>query len=121
MVESARADLKQRGIKDADTAPIPPEMFKAQAERRVRLGLVVAELVRAQQPAGASPDQLQRAHRGAQPELREARRSGALLPERPPAHGRGRGHRHREQRAPSSVLGAPVDEVAVRQAWVPFD
>jgi trigger factor len=46
MVESARADLKQRGIKDADKAPIPPELFKDQAERRVRLGLVVAELVR---------------------------------------------------------------------------
>ncbi|MCX7241960.1 MAG: trigger factor [Burkholderiales bacterium] len=47
MVESARADLKQRGIKDADKAPIPDDMFRPQAERRVRLGLVVAELVRA--------------------------------------------------------------------------
>jgi trigger factor len=47
MVEQARADLKQRGIKDADKAPIPEEMFRPQAERRVRLGLVVAELVRA--------------------------------------------------------------------------
>ncbi|MBC7605145.1 MAG: trigger factor [Ramlibacter sp.] len=48
MIESARADLKQRGIKDADKAPIPEEMFRPQAERRVRLGLVVAELVRTQ-------------------------------------------------------------------------
>ena len=47
LVEGARADLKQRGIKDAETAPIPEEMFVPQAERRVRLGLVVAELVRA--------------------------------------------------------------------------
>jgi trigger factor len=47
LVEGARADLKQRGIKDADKAPIPEEMFREQAERRVRLGLVVAELVRA--------------------------------------------------------------------------
>jgi trigger factor len=47
LVESARADLKQRGVKDADKAPIPSEMFQAQAEKRVRLGLVVAELVRA--------------------------------------------------------------------------
>lgn len=46
MVEGARADLKQRGIKDADKAPIPTEIFQPQAERRVRLGLVVAELVR---------------------------------------------------------------------------
>jgi trigger factor len=46
MVEGARADLKQRGIKDADKAPIPEDMFRPQAERRVRLGLVVSELVR---------------------------------------------------------------------------
>jgi len=46
LVEAARADLKQRGVKDAATAPIPAELFTAQAERRVRLGLVVAELVR---------------------------------------------------------------------------
>lgn len=47
LVEGARADLKQRGIKDADKAPIPEEIFRPQAEQRVRLGLVVAELVRA--------------------------------------------------------------------------
>jgi len=46
LLEGARADLKQRGIKDADTAPIPDDVFRPQAERRVRLGLVVAELVR---------------------------------------------------------------------------
>jgi trigger factor len=48
MVERARADLKQRGIKDADKAPIPDDVFRPQAERRVRLGLVVAELVRSE-------------------------------------------------------------------------
>ena len=47
LVEGARADLKQRGVKDADKAPIPDDLFRPQAERRVRLGLVVAELVRA--------------------------------------------------------------------------
>ena len=46
MVEGARADLKQRGIKDADKAPIPDDIFRPQAEKRVRLGLVVAELTR---------------------------------------------------------------------------
>jgi len=46
LVEGARADLKQRGVKDADKAPIPDDLFRPQAERRVRLGLVVAELVR---------------------------------------------------------------------------
>jgi trigger factor len=46
LVAGARADLKQRGIKDADKAPIPDDIFRPQAERRVRVGLVVAELVR---------------------------------------------------------------------------
>jgi len=45
--EGARADLKARGIKDADKAPIPTEVFQPQAERRVRLGLTLAEVVRA--------------------------------------------------------------------------
>jgi trigger factor len=47
LVAGARDDLKQRGIKDAENAPIPDDVFRPQAERRVRLGLVVAELVRA--------------------------------------------------------------------------
>lgn len=58
MVEAARADLKKRGIKDADTAPIPPEMFQPQAEKRVRVGLVVGELVRSNN-LQAKPEQLQ--------------------------------------------------------------
>src|SRR5450830_668417 len=57
LLEGARADLKQRGIKDADTAPIPDDVFRPQAERRVRLGLVVAELVRANE-LQAKPEQL---------------------------------------------------------------
>ena len=58
MVEDMRADLKKRGMKDADTAQIPAEMFTAQAEKRVRLGLVVGELVRSQS-LQAKPEQLQ--------------------------------------------------------------
>ena len=57
MVEAARADLKQRGVKDADKAPIPDDIFRPQAEKRVRLGLVVADLVRANQ-LQAKPEQL---------------------------------------------------------------
>ncbi|OGB33166.1 MAG: trigger factor [Burkholderiales bacterium RIFCSPLOWO2_12_FULL_61_40] len=57
MIEGARADLKQRGIKDADKAPIPDEVFRPQAERRVRLGLVVAELVRSND-LHAKPEQI---------------------------------------------------------------
>ena len=58
--EGARADLKQRGIKDADKAPIPDDIFRPQAEQRVRLGLVVAELVKAND-LHAKPEQI-RAH-----------------------------------------------------------
>jgi trigger factor len=57
MIESARADLKSRGVKDADKAPIPEELVRPQAERRVRLGLVVAELVRGQD-LQAKPEQV---------------------------------------------------------------
>ena len=58
LVAGAREDLKQRGIKDADKAPIPHDIFQSQAERRVRLGLVVAELVRSNN-LQAKPEQLQ--------------------------------------------------------------
>ncbi|ODU60300.1 MAG: trigger factor [Comamonadaceae bacterium SCN 68-20] len=57
LLEGARADLKQRGIKDADKAEIPEDIFRPQAERRVRLGLVLAELVRAN-ALQATPEQL---------------------------------------------------------------
>jgi len=58
LMESARADLKQRGVKDADKVELPADIFKPQAERRVRLGLVVAELVRVHN-LRAKPEQLQ--------------------------------------------------------------
>jgi trigger factor len=58
LIAGAREDLKQRGVKDADKAPIPAELFQPQAERRVRLGLVVGELVRSQ-GLQAKPEQLQ--------------------------------------------------------------
>ena len=58
--EGARADLKQRGIKDADKAPIPDDIFRPQAEQRVRMGLVVAEVVKAND-LHAKPEQI-RAH-----------------------------------------------------------
>jgi trigger factor len=58
LTAAAREDLKKRGIKDAETAPLPQELFQAQAERRVRLGLVVGELVRSHN-LQAKPEQLQ--------------------------------------------------------------
>ena len=57
LIEGARADLKQRGVKDADKAPIPDDLFRPQAERRVRLGLTVGELVRAKE-LQAKPEQI---------------------------------------------------------------
>jgi trigger factor len=44
-VAAAREDLKQRGLPNADSVPIPIEAFTAESERRVRLGLLVSELV----------------------------------------------------------------------------
>jgi len=57
MVQGAREELKQRGIKDADQAPIPDDVFRPQAERRVRMGLVVSEVVRMHN-LQATPDQI---------------------------------------------------------------
>jgi len=57
MSEGAREELKQRGIKDADKAPIPDDVFRPQAERRVRMGLVVSEVVRMNN-LQATPDQI---------------------------------------------------------------
>jgi len=47
--EDMLADLKQRGMKDVEKfqAQLPDDIFREQAERRVRLGLIAAELVRA--------------------------------------------------------------------------
>lgn len=44
-VAAAREDLKQRGVPNADAMPIPAEAFTEEAQRRVRLGLLVSELV----------------------------------------------------------------------------
>ena len=45
MVRAARSDLESRGIK-MDKVPLNPEMFEAQAKRRVALGLIVGEMVK---------------------------------------------------------------------------
>lgn len=57
LVESARADLMQRGIPNAKDAPIPVEMFAEQALKRVRLGLILSDLVK-QQNLTATADQI---------------------------------------------------------------
>ncbi len=45
LAESARKDLVARGVSAQET-PVPLELFAAQAERRVRLGLLLGEVVR---------------------------------------------------------------------------
>jgi trigger factor len=57
LVESARQDLMQRGIPNAKDAPIPVEMFAEQAIKRVRLGLILSDLVK-QQNLAATADQI---------------------------------------------------------------
>ncbi|EDT01447.1 trigger factor [Burkholderia ambifaria] len=57
LVEMARQDLAQRGVPNAKDAPIPAEMFAEQAERRVKLGLVLAELVKSN-GLEAKPEQI---------------------------------------------------------------
>jgi len=57
LVESARQDLMQRGVPNAKDAPIPAEMFAEQAIKRVRLGLILSDLVK-QQNLAATADQI---------------------------------------------------------------
>lgn len=45
LVDMTRQDMAQRGM-DVKDMPFPPELFNAQAERRVRLGLILAEVVK---------------------------------------------------------------------------
>jgi trigger factor len=58
LVERARADLQSRGV-DVKNIPIPADAFTEQAEKRVRLGLLVAELVK-KHGLQAKPDQIRR-------------------------------------------------------------
>ncbi|MCD6675307.1 MAG: trigger factor [Burkholderiaceae bacterium] len=57
--ERAVEDLKARGLDPKQLPEIPPDTFAEQAERRVRLGLIVAEIVRAHS-LQAKPDQIRR-------------------------------------------------------------
>ncbi|GAA5085218.1 MAG: trigger factor [Alcaligenaceae bacterium] len=56
-VAMARQELQQRGLPNADSMPIPEEIFKDEAERRVRLGLLLSELVQ-QADLKATPEQV---------------------------------------------------------------
>jgi trigger factor len=56
LIESTRQDMAQRGMK-VDDMPFPPELFTSQAERRVRLGLILSEVVK-QNNLHATPEQV---------------------------------------------------------------
>lgn len=56
LVEAARQDMEQRGMKIKDM-PIKPEWFVEQAKRRVSLGLILAEVVKSQK-LEAKPEQV---------------------------------------------------------------
>jgi len=56
LMQAARQDMEQRGLKVADM-PIQPEWFADQARRRVVLGLILAELVKAEK-LQATPEQV---------------------------------------------------------------
>jgi len=56
MVQQARADLQSRGVK-LDRLPVPPAALEDQARRRVALGLILGELVKAHDLA-AKPEQV---------------------------------------------------------------
>ena len=54
----AKEDLRARGIPVDDKMTLPTDIFKDRAERRVRLGLLIAELVKAHD-LRATPEQVQ--------------------------------------------------------------
>jgi trigger factor len=56
LIQAARQDMEQRGMKDKDM-PIQPEWFADHAKRRVTLGLILAEVVKAEN-LQAKPEQV---------------------------------------------------------------
>lgn len=56
LIKNAREDMEQRGMKAKDF-PIQPEWFADQAKRRVTLGLILAEVVKAEK-LQAKPEQV---------------------------------------------------------------
>ncbi len=56
LMQNAAEEMRRRGI-DQSSMPITPELFQPQAERRVKLGLILAELVKTENLA-PTQDQL---------------------------------------------------------------
>jgi trigger factor len=58
LAERTKADLQARGV-DVSKMPVPVDAFKEQAEKRVRLGLLVSEIVK-QHSLQPKPDQIRK-------------------------------------------------------------
>lgn len=58
-INSAREELKQRGMPadQVDKFPIPEDTFRSEAERRIRLGLLIAEMIE-KSDVKATPEQV---------------------------------------------------------------
>lgn len=56
LIENAKQEMTQRGF-DPKNMPFPPELFEEQGKRRVSLGLILAEVVRANN-LQAKPEQI---------------------------------------------------------------
>ncbi len=60
LMQSAMEDLQQRGMKGKDMIDLPPELFTEQAQRRVKLGLILGEIVKRHE-LNAKPEQIRAA------------------------------------------------------------
>jgi len=78
LMRMTEADMQSRGVQ---TMKLAPEMFTGQAERRVRLGLILAEIVEVNKLT-AQPEQIRTRGRGAGTKLRKPGTGDAVvLPE----------------------------------------
>ena len=57
LMQQSMHDMRERGVKIPQGMSLPPELFTERAQRRVKLGLILAELVK-QQDLNAKPEQV---------------------------------------------------------------
>jgi len=57
LMQQSMHDMRERGVKIPQGASLPPDLFTEGAQRRVKLGLILAELVK-QQGLNAKPEQI---------------------------------------------------------------
>ena len=57
LIQQSMHDMRERGVKIPQGASLPPELFADRAQRRVKLGLIMSELVK-RQDLEAKPEQI---------------------------------------------------------------